>query len=271
MKLATAMLMGALRCTFRLTLGAFWVFVVFLLIPPIYLTAQKKEKWQPGFPERCLHIVSRRFYNSFNIKVRYIGEAVEQGNMVMPNHISWLDILVITGRYPFSFVAKSEVRNWPLFGAMGAALGTLFINRTSKFSVYRSLPKGQAILRRGQTLAVFPEGTTTLGDKVMPYFPMTFEIAVREKALVQPIVLRYLDEDGQRSQSAPFVDDDGFIQSLFRIARTKVTYVEVHFLEPLDASKLNRKQLAKSAEEAAREIVQLEGHAPVYSPMPAAY
>ena len=265
-----AQMLGLIRCVFRLTQGAFWVVVVTLLIPPIYLMARKGETWRPGFPERCMHLVSRRFYSSFNVKVRYIGEVVEYGNMVMPNHISWLDIIVITGRYPFGFVAKSEVRNWPLFGAMGAAIGTLFINRESKFSVYRSLPEGQKMLRRGQTLAVFPEGTTTRGDDVLHYYPMTFEIAVREKALVQPIVLRYLNEDGQISKSAPFVDDDGFLQSLFRVARSKSTHVEVHFLEPLVGAKLNRKELAKAAQAAAKEIIQLEGHYPEFNPLPAA-
>lgn len=261
-------LLALVRCIYRLTLGAFWVLVVACLIPPIFLFKQTDEHWRPGFPERCMHLVSKRFYASLNVHVRYIGEAVKHGNMVMPNHISWLDILVLTARYPFGFVAKSEVRNWPLFGAIGAAIGTLFINRESKFSVYGSLPEGQRLLQRGQTIAVFPEGTTSPGHDVLCFYPMTFEIAVREKALVQPIALRYLNEDGSLSESAPFVDDDGFIQSLIRIASSKSTHVEVHFLEPLDAAKLNRKQLAQASEEAVRTIVQMKGHSPELSSLP---
>ena len=80
----------------------------------------------------------------------------------------------------------------------------------------------------------------------------------------------YLNEDGTPSQSAPFVDDDGFLQSLIRVASCKITYAEVHFLPPLDASQLNRKQLALAAQSAANDVIQLDGHAPELRPLTAA-
>ncbi len=253
-------LLMVFRLIYRLGLGLFWAVMVSLLIPVIFVVAQRRAVWTEGFPELCMHLLSRRFYSSFNVKVQYFGEPVSKGNMTIANHVSWLDIVVLTGRFPFGFVAKSEVRHWPIFGAVGAAMGTLFINRTSKFSVYRSLPAGQAILQRQQTLAVFPEGTTTKGEQALPFYPMTFEIAVREKALVQPIALRYLNADGTPSQAAPFIDDDGFLQSLVRVACSPVTYVEVHLLPPLDASTLSRKQLAYVARERINEVLALQGH-----------
>jgi len=249
-----------LRLIYRLMLGLFWAIMVSLLIPVIFVLVSRRATWRQGFPELCMHLLSRRFYSSFNVKVRYFGEPVANGNMVMANHVSWLDIVVLTGRFPFGFVAKSEVRQWPIFGAAGAAIGTLFINRMSKFAVYRSLPEGQAILRRKQTLAVFPEGTTTHGEQALPFFPMTFEIAVREGALVQPVALRYLNADGSPSTAAPFVGDDGFLQSLARVAFCPATYVEVHLLTPLDARQLNRKQLACAARDSINQALALQGH-----------
>ena len=76
---------------------------------------------------------------------------------------------------------------------------------------------------------------------------MMFEIAVREKGLVQPIAIRYWNSQGEVSHKAAFIDDDGIMQSIGRLLLEKTTYAQVHYLPAMDASKMNRKELRITA------------------------
>jgi len=94
------------------------------------------------------------------LRVQIQGEPLKEGAVLVSNHVSWLDIPVLGSRLPASFIAKSDVRAWPLIGGLSARAGTLFLRRGG-----RDLQEGSAamtrLLARGASLALFPEGTTT--------------------------------------------------------------------------------------------------------------
>lgn len=211
-----------------------WLAVLSLLITPNHKIFKRSQRF---FSKRLLH--------SFNIQLSCFGQFNADARFIVANHISWLDALLILSQQEVCFIAKREVQNWPIIGFITQVLGTLYIRRDNKFSVYRDLPLAQAFIQQHQTLAVFPEGTTTKGEHVLEFSPMLFEVAVREACAVQPMALRYWDHEDGLSQAAPFIGDDSILVSLKRLAFTPITHAHVFRLPAIHGENLDRKQLAR--------------------------
>jgi 1-acyl-sn-glycerol-3-phosphate acyltransferase len=107
--------------------------------------------------------------------------------LFVANHISWMDILLLNACQRVRFIAKEEVRSWPLIGWIAARTGTVFLKRTSTHQLARVMKSTAASLRRGDCIAIFPEGTTTDGSAVHAFHSGLFESAIEAKAMIWPI------------------------------------------------------------------------------------
>jgi len=182
--------------------------------------------------------------------------------LVLPNHVSWLDILVIDSVEPCSFIAKAEIRSWPLVGFLCDRAGTLFIERGRRHAVHQVLETATEQLRAGGRVAVFAEGTTSDGTVVLPFHANLVEAAVRADCVVQPLALRYEDRSGQRSTAVEFVGSTTFVQSLWRVLAESETRAVMIPLTPLagedraqSTGVRNRHALARAAEAAVRQTL----------------
>lgn len=154
---------------------------------------------------------------------------------IAANHVSWLDIWVINAVCPTLFVAKSEIRGWPVFGWLAARVGTLFIERARRVDTRKVNDRIVARLAiAGERIAVFPEGTTTDGSVVRPFHASLFQPAVGAGARVHPVAIRYVDAAGMRSAVPAYIDDLPLLQSMWRIAGAQGLRAELHFLEPIE-------------------------------------
>lgn len=254
-------MMSFIRCLFapiKLVQILFLLISLLITLVTIYLTVGT-EKRRKHWMQSSKAFICQRLLGVLNIRVHRIGEPDDSARLWIANHISWLDILMFTSLKHMHFIAKSEVRSWPVVGFVASLLGTVFIRRENKFQVYRSLPRAQAIIKGKQSLFVFPEGTTSNGLKTETFYPMMFEIAVREKTKVQPIAIRYWNSKDEPCDLSPFVDEDGIIGNILKLAKQKHTLIEVHYLPSLDASELNRKQLAATSQLAIERVLQRQG------------
>jgi 1-acyl-sn-glycerol-3-phosphate acyltransferase len=147
-----------------------------------------------------------------------IGQAPRHSPVLLAaNHISWLDVYIILATCPCRFVAKSEVQQWPLVGRLAAATGTLFIARQSPRDAVRVVHQMTAQLHAGDTLAIFPEGTTSNGLQLLPFHANLFQAAVSANAPVQPVALRFSDEATGCASLAPiYIDQDTLLGSIWR-------------------------------------------------------
>ncbi len=179
--------------------------------------------------------------------------------LLVANHISWLDIQAIHALWPVRFVAKSEVRKWPVIGWLSARTGTLFIERGSGRHAVRMNQSIHRAFVEGDSVGVFPEGTTTRGDRVARFHASLLQPAVDEHALVCPVALRYLDAAGNRCLAASYVGDDSLLQSVVAILRQPIIFVELYFLEPIDARGQSRRDLAARAHRAISAKLGLDG------------
>ncbi|MCE2946569.1 MAG: lysophospholipid acyltransferase family protein [bacterium] len=155
---------------------------------------------------------------------------------IAANHVSWLDIWVINAVCPTLFVAKSEIRGWPVFGWLAARVGTLFIERARRADTRKVNDRIIARLAiAGERIAVFPEGTTTDGSVVRPFHASLFQPAVGAGARVHPVAIRYVDTAGVRSDVPAYIDEVSLLASMWRIAGAQGLRAELHFLEPIEA------------------------------------
>lgn len=167
--------------------------------------------------------------------------------LLVSNHISWLDVFVINALTPSHFVCKDDVREWPAIGALVALTGTLFIARGSRAAAARSADAIAARLAAGDRVAVFPEGTTTHGERLLPFRGALFQSAVDAGVAVQPLALRYEDARGQPSLAPAYDGDISFWQCLRAITRASGLHARLTVL-PAIAPGVARRELASQAE-----------------------
>jgi len=152
------------------------------------------------------------------------------GTLIVCNHISWLDIFVVLALKPARFVAKIEIASWPLVGLLVRGVGTLFIERGRRHAVHQLNERIEFVLNAGQCVAVFPEGTTSDGRRLLPFHANLLEPAIRSGAAVIPIGLRYLRPDGSPHEAVDFTGDTSLVGSMLRIfgaSRLRVRVIEL--------------------------------------------
>lgn len=165
--------------------------------------------------------------------------------LIVSNHVSWIDVLIIQSLQPSIFVAKKEVRDWPLIGIIAKACGVIFVDRGSVQSAKNMVVDVSTALAHGYSVAAFPEGTSSHGYQVSLFHANLFEAAVHQQISVRPITLRYCNANTKSlCTDAAFVDDYGFLHSLHKIITLPSVTVEVHVGTALSSLGHSRRTLA---------------------------
>ena len=166
------------------------------------------------------------------IELQVHGRAHAGPVLLVANHISWLDIVVMLAAQYCRFVAKSELKAWPLVGPLATAAGTLYIERASSRDALRVVHHMAERLQVGDVLAVFPEGTTGDGVHVLPFHANLLQAAIAAQAPAQAVGLRFVDAGGQPSFAPCYIGDDTFLGSVWRTLCARGLVVHVAFAAP---------------------------------------
>lgn len=177
------------------------------------------------------------------VRVKLSGTPPASGPVLLvSNHISWLDIVVLHAARHCRFISKSDIKQWPLVGFLATAAGTLYIERESRRDAMRVVHHMAEALRDGDVLAVFPEGTTGDGLSVLPFHANLLQAAITTDAPVQPIGLHFVDRrTGQTSLAPCYVGDDTLVQSVWRTLCTQDLEAVVQFGVPQQANGRDRR------------------------------
>ena len=184
--------------------------------------------------------------------------------LFVANHVSWMDILVINACRRVRFVAKAEVRQWPLVGWMAARTGTLFLKRTSPHELARVTKSVATFLRRGDCIALFPEGTTTDGTSVQAFRSGLFESAIAAEALIWPVGISYCRFDGSLDADIAFVGSQSFVSSIVNVLTRPATRAQLSFAAPVESSAGDRRKLTAWCQQAIE--LSLAGHSELAVP-----
>lgn len=237
------------RLMAHLGIGVFQTGVVF-----VFYSAQRKDRAISRWSKKLLRVLS----------VRLLADAPPRfphGALLVANHISWLDIFVIHATRRVHFVAKHEIRHWPVFGWLAQRAGTLFVQRSKKSGTARVNNEIHTLLQDGAWVAVFPEGTSTNGRKLLRFLPSLLQPAVTENLPVLPVALRYQTADGAISDAAVYADDISIGQSLWRITGEAEIIASLQFCAPITGQ--DRRKLAAAAHS---EIATILGFAQTDNP-----
>jgi 1-acyl-sn-glycerol-3-phosphate acyltransferase len=195
---------------------------------------------------------SARLLSILCIRMRYRGTPPPpeaQRVMLAANHISWLDVYALIAVCPARFVAKAEIRSWPLLGWLSRNAGTLFIERTKRSDTARINEHIGNALTTGDRVAIFPEGTTSDGTILRHFHASLLQPAMTVAATLYPVAISYTDTAGKTSKNAPYAGIS-MLESVLQILTEPWIDVELIFTDPISSGGKNRRELAREAEHA---------------------
>lgn len=223
----------------------------------------------PGMARAFPMYYHRMVCRILGIRVAVLGKPPRRGPLlIVSNHVSWLDIVVLSAVAPVSFVAKREVGSWPFFGTLARLQRTVFIDRDRRHATGSSRAGMQARLLGGDILVLFPEGTSSDGRRILPFRSSFFGAADIEGVLVQPVSIAYfghrnLPMNRRLMPSYAWYGGMDLAPHLLEALATGPIEVAVICHPPLSLSgELNRKALARHAEQEVRRGVTLALHDP---------
>jgi lyso-ornithine lipid O-acyltransferase len=211
-----------------------------------------------GLDERFARGWCRVACSILGLRVRRIGEPAAGTALYAANHISWLEAVALCSVTPLGFVAKEEVRSWPLIGGLAASVGTLFLRRGSARAAAAAVSSAIERLAEGRSVAVFPEGTSTTGQTVLAFKASLFEAPARLGCDVQPVSVYYPRAAG-RPAVAPFVGDDDFVSHLLRVLAEPGVDITLTYAPALSGHGRTREDLAREARQAVLDGLDAGG------------
>lgn len=195
--------------------------------------------------QRRVHWWSAKMLRKLGIALSASGTPRGGSTLVVANHVSWLDILAINAVHPVRFVSKADVRRWPLIGWVVACAGTLFIERERKRDALRVVHQVAEALGRGDTVALFPEGTTSEGHSLLPFHANLLQAAIATGTPVQPLALRFSDATEPVSRAAAYVGDTNLLQSVWLIVTARGMRADVTWLPAVESAHADRRALSE--------------------------
>ncbi len=257
---------GFLNHPFRVAVRALWLAAELAGIAAGFLFRVQFRRDISPLHARALwmQMASRRLLRIFNVDIRAVGPIPGTG-LLVSNHLSYIDVLVLSALTPAIFIAKREVRNWPVFGQLARMGGTLFADRerrTQTGPLARSLG---AVLDAGALVVLFPEGTSSDGRTILPFKSALLEPATRSVHPLSVSHIEYRIGDGDAGEEVCYWKDMTFGPHLLNLLSKRQIEASVRFSELRHGSS-DRKELARQLHSAA---VQLK-ETPLRTPVPEA-
>jgi 1-acyl-sn-glycerol-3-phosphate acyltransferase len=226
---------GLLRLLRAVLHGLHGVAIVLLRFPSLDAAGRRARiAWWSAKMLRCL-----------GGELRVSGSFKPGAKLIVSNHVSWLDIMAIHAVCPEArFVSKADVKAWPLVNRLVDAADTLYIEREKRRDALRVVHQMAEALRAGDTVAVFPEGTTGPGPELLPFHANLLQAAIATGVPVQPVVLRFADAGGRFSEAAQYIGHTTLAQSLWRLACSRGLVVHLQVLAPQGTEHADRRALS---------------------------
>ena len=207
---------------------------------------------------------SRQLLEMLNVRRRidWQHEGGMRGHvLIVANHVSWLDIFVLNAQQPARFIAKAELARLPVIGRLCRNVGTLFIERERRRDTHAVNGQTVEALTRGDLVAVFPEGTTSDGTRLLKFHSSLLQPIVDARGVVQPIAIRYRTPAGEYSDAPAFVGDLTMVGSLWRLTGERSLVAEITILSQLPAVERTRRELSNAAAAAIQTVLASPGRA----------
>lgn len=201
---------------------------------------------------------SAALVDALGVKVDADMKHAVPGALIVANHISWIDIFVINAVMPCAFVAKEDVRKWPLIGWLAAKNDTVFLKRGSRCHARETNEKISRILEQDKNVVIFPEGTTTDGRHVLHFHAALLQPALESGRPIVPTAISYWEPDGRRSLAPRYDGDISFGECIINILCRKCLVARLVTTQPHGLDGEDRRSVASQARAAIASAAQIE-------------
>lgn len=239
-----------LRLPFRLVWFAFDVTIIFINYARTAAFVPKATKRLAR--AQWLHRSCNQNFKVYNCNVTYEGQVPTSG-LLVSNHLSYLDILVLSSISPAVFVSKAEVQSWPIFGWLAKLAGTVFIERTKRMDVGPVNEAIETAMIEGVMVVVFPEGTSTNGETLLPFRSSLLEPAAGTDRPIAVCHIEYELDDGDARNEVCYWGDHSFVPHLMNLMSKKGVRAKVRF-GTFQKTTDDRKELAVQLREAVLKL-----------------
>ena len=219
-----------------------------LLIVATYRRLLGKSWYNKPAGQRIIRRWCRLTCMITGLRIRTSGKPLN--GLLVANHVSWLDIVALNAIEPVRFISKDDVIRWPVIGKLASASGTFFLQRGSARAARASMQTVTTELANGSSVVLFPEGTTSDGQGILPFHKTFFQAAIDAGTIVQPVVLTYC-RNGRLDEHAPYINKTSFLSHFLQFTRHLGSTLNITCLSPLEAGDCDRKALS----EAARRVI----------------
>jgi 1-acyl-sn-glycerol-3-phosphate acyltransferase len=191
-----------------------------------------------------MHRLAGRVARIMSVRVEYRGTIPSEG-LVVANHLSYTDIIMLASVAPLTFVAKAEVANWPIFGMSARCGGSVFVDRSRRGQVVPVAESMKQVLQAGVPLVLFAEGTSTNGSSVLPFKPALFAAVTDLNVPVTPCAIDYGLQGGSVANEVCYWGDHEFVPHVLNLFGKVGLSARVTFGEPRMMSS-DRKEMARA-------------------------
>lgn len=233
-----------------------FILVLFLATMAVVWLVVREHWARVRQSNRILKFFCRLGLKILNVRASYEGlEHVEPGVLLVGNHLSYVDVVVVHARVPACFVTSKEIKQTPVLGQVCQLAGCLFVERRTRMNLRGEVEEIAEGLRRGFNVAIFPEATSTNGEQVLRFKRPLFTAAERAARPVVPFCLNYHTVGGEPINRVTrdkifWYGDMGFAGHLWALSCSGGVDVRLSFLDKLDA-----KESANVAEVARERIL----------------
>jgi 1-acyl-sn-glycerol-3-phosphate acyltransferase len=227
-------------------------FIAGVILPRVNV---RRRKW-------WISLWCRELLAVLNIRVIAHGTLPDEdvtSTMFVANHVSWIDIHALNSIHGLRFIAKSEIRGWPLFGWFAEKVYTLFTERTRRQDAGRMVEITADSLRAGDCLCFFPEGTTSDGTQLLPFKGSLMQAAINAEAQIWPVSIRYPNADGSANIEMAYYGEMSLLESMQLVIAQHSPVVELHFSAPIPTQGHERRDLSILSKQTIASGLNLHG------------
>ncbi len=234
--------------------------IVLHMLRGMWALKRIKSRGDRRLQQRTIQLWHRKALHLFGIERIQVGELPKGPCLIVSNHLSWIDILMIGSMLNVRFLSKAEVASWPLVGRLASGAGTLFVHRGDRRSADRALEDITDALMQGDQVVVFPEGTSTRGPMPIKFRSRLIEAARRANVPVVPMALSY---HGPGKHLASYAGDDDFVSHMTRLSQAPFIRGRVavgQAIECTEAAAVIARQAQHAVEGLLEPVVCAERH-----------
>ncbi|MDD5584468.1 MAG: lysophospholipid acyltransferase family protein [Candidatus Omnitrophica bacterium] len=217
---------------FLLLASIFLFIVVLILVRCLFIFSPRLARMRIS---SVVHGFGKIFISIMGVKVLITGEKKllkEHGVFFVSNHLSYVDGVIATSLAPLAFIARADLKSWPVFGLFSVLSNTIFVERFSRVNVQKDADKIYRYLKEGTNVILYPEGTSADGKDLLPFKSSFFMAPLLAQSMIVPLVIKYKEVDSQdidaiNKDLVYWYGEMDFVPHLFRLLSLHEITVEV--------------------------------------------